>query len=322
MSLVLPLYLSVAVAANYIGALHAPKPHHVKVAIVGPPAATAQLAHALSVRPKNGFTVSQLASVAQASRLVGERKLAGAYVPGPGRPTAIVASAASASLANFVATTFGRVASRQDRPLAVDDVRPLPPNNASGTPNYFFIIICTLAGLLTMATLGVVTPGLPEYQRLAIAAVASVLAPVIGYLIGGPGYGTFSGSVGAIFAMLGLGALYVFIVAVITRLMQLGLGLAGPLLGSLVLIFLSFPSSGGSVAPQLLPGFWRFLNHFWLGAAALDANRSVLYFGGSGVGTDVLKLIAWLAAWAALMAVPIYYKSKRRREPAQHVAPG
>ena len=56
------------------------------------------------------------------------------------------------------------------------------------------------------------------------------------------------------------------------------------------------------------------LNHFWIGAAALDANRNTLYFGGAGVGTDVLKMLAWPAAWAAVVAVPIYLRNKRKRQ--------
>jgi hypothetical protein len=86
----------------------------------------------------------------------------------------------------------------------------------------------------------------------------------------------------------------------------------GAVIGSLVLIFLNVPSSGGSVAAPLLPGFWRFLSHFWIGAAALDANRSALYFGGSGVANDVLKMLAWVAACACLLAVPIHRRSTRR----------
>lgn len=121
------------------------------------------------------------------------------------------------------------MAAAQDRALTVDDVRPLPPNNPSGEPNFFFIVVCTLGGFLTIAALGFAAPTLPEYHRLAVAAVASVLAPVIAYLIGGPGYDTFGGSFGTIVAMLGMGALYAFTVAVITRLMQLGLGLLGTL---------------------------------------------------------------------------------------------
>jgi hypothetical protein len=316
LTLLLPLYLSVAFATNYIGALHAPKPHKVNVAIVGPPAATAPLAHELSAEGKNAFVVSQLASLGQARHLVDQRKLAGAYVPSSGRPTLIVATAAWPSLANALEATFRQVAAAHDRPLAVDDVRPLPANNLSGTPNFFFLIICTLGGFMTIVALGFVAPTVPEWHRIAVAAAAAILAPLIAYLIGGPGYGTFGGSFGTIVAMLALGALYAFVVAAITRLMQLGLGAVGALVASLLLVFLNFPSSGGTVAPQLLPGFWRFLNHFWIGAAGLDANRNTLYFSGAGVATDVLKILAWIAAWAALLAVPIYARRGRRPQAA------
>lgn len=312
LTLLLPLYVSVGFATNYIGALHAPKPHHVKVAIVGAPAATAPLARTLGDTPTNGFAVSQLVSVAQARRLVAARQLAGAYVPGLNRPAVIVATAASPSLANAVEAAFRPAAASENRPLAVDDVRPLPPANASETPNYFFLIICSLGGFLTVTALGFVAPTLSEWRRIPIMATASVLAPLTAYLIGGPGYGTFSGSFGTIVAMLGVGALYTFAVAIITRLLQLGIGGLGGVIASLLFVFLNFPSAGGTVAPQLLPGFWRFLNHFWIGAAGLDANRNILYFGGAGVGTDVLKILAWVATCAALMAIPIYLRSRPR----------
>jgi hypothetical protein len=312
LTLLLPLYVAVMFATNYFGALHAPRPHDVRVALVGEPSRIAPLAHELSIRPRGGLAVSQLATVGPARRLVQARTLAGAYLPGARpAPVLIVATAASPSLASFVEATFRNVAAAHNRPLAVKDVRPLPPDNASGSPNFFFVVICTLGGFLTIAALGLI-PAVPEHHRLAIAVLASLLAPIVAYLIGGAGYGTFSGSAGTIAAMLGLGTLYAFAVAVISRLLQLGLGAPGMLVGSLVLIFLNIPSSGGSVATQLLPGFWRFLSHFWIGAAALDANRSALYFSGAGVATDVLKILAWVAAWSCLLAGPIYLRGKPR----------
>lgn len=311
LTLVLPVYFSAAVASNYVGAFHAPRPHQVKVAVVGPPAATTPVADALSTRPQGGFAVARLASTARAARLVGERQLAGAYIPDARPPTAIVASAASGSLSTFIEATFRQLAARQDRPLAVDDVRPLPPNNISGSSNFFFIVICTFGGFLTVVALGAVAPALPERHRIAVASAGAVLSSVVAYLIAGLGYGALTGSVGTVLAMVGTGALYAFAVAAVTRLMQLGLGAAGAVVASLAFIFFNFPSSGGSVAAQLLPGFWRFINQFWIGAAGLDANRSILYFDGAGVGIDILKIAAWVAAWAVLLAIPIYRRSTR-----------
>ena len=54
----------------------------------------------------------------------------------------------------------------------------------------------------------------------------------------------------------------------------------------------------------MLPVFWRFLNHFWIGAETINAERSLLYFGGLGVGTDLLRLLAWTAVIVALLLLP------------------
>src|SRR5258708_21568775 len=74
LTLLLPLWIWVGFAANFIGAFHAPKPHHVKVAIVGAPAATAPLARALGPAPTNGFSGSQMVSVSQARQFVAARQ--------------------------------------------------------------------------------------------------------------------------------------------------------------------------------------------------------------------------------------------------------
>jgi hypothetical protein len=320
-TLLLPLYVSVAFGVNFFGALHAPRPHDVSVAIVGAPAETATVARELSVAPNNGFDVSRMTSVAAARRLVAARKLAGAYVPSAAPPTVIVAVAASASLAEFVEGTFGQLTARRGRPLNVEDVRPLPPGNANGIPNFFFLVICSLGGFLAVAALGVMAPGLPWSRRIAVAAAASVVTPTSAYLIGGPGFGEFGGDFGTVMAVVGIGTLYTFAVACTTWLFQRAFGMPGTLPASLIVIFLNLPSSGGTVAAPLMPGFWRFLNHFWIGAAGLEANQSVLYFGGAGIGDDVLKMLAWLAGWAIVLALPIYRRGMRRRRAVAETTP-
>ena len=40
----------------------------------------------------------------------------------------------------------------------------------------------------------------------------------------------------------------------------------------------------------------------------------ILYFGGQGVGTDVLRLLAWTLAAIALLLLPLLRKLEHRRE--------
>jgi hypothetical protein len=64
----------------------------------------------------------------------------------------------------------------------------------------------------------------------------------------------------------------------------------------------------------VLPSFWRFLNHFWIGAETTNAERSILYFGGLGVGEDLLRLLAWTSVIVALLVLPISRTLAHRRE--------
>jgi hypothetical protein len=66
LALLLPVYFAVGFSTFYIGALHAPAPDHVKVAIVGPAAEVAPLAQGLSATAKSGVVLSQLSDMAEA----------------------------------------------------------------------------------------------------------------------------------------------------------------------------------------------------------------------------------------------------------------
>ena len=128
--------------------------------------------------------------------------------------------------------------------------------------------------------------------------------PVLAYLLAGPGLGAIGGSDGVIVALLGVGALYVLAVTMFARGLQLVLGAIGTLFaGFAVFILLNFPSSGDSLPGPMLPAFWHVLNRFWIGASASDAFRGIVYFGGQGAGTGVLKLLGWLAAGVVLLAL-------------------
>jgi hypothetical protein len=85
---------------------------------------------------------------------------------------------------------------------------------------------------------------------------------------------------------------------------------------------LNSPSAGGTISPVLLPIFWHVLNPFWIGADAFDAFRSIIYFGGQGVGVDVLKLLAWLAVGLVLLALPAWRKIGARRGSPGAPGPG
>ncbi len=97
-----------------------------------------------------------------------------------------------------------------------------------------------------------------------------------------------------------------------TRLFQVLLGLPAIFVSLAIFVFLNIASLGATYTAPVLAPFWRFLNHFWIGAGAVDAERSLLYFGGAGVGTHVLRLLAWAAVIVALLLLPTVAEARTR----------
>jgi len=307
-AMLIPIFFVIAFAICIIGTYHKPHPNGIKVGVVGPAAQTAQLRAGIEKAAGSAFDVSSVATVAGATHAVRQRDLNAAFVPtaDPQQPaTLIVAGAAGRIVATAVERLARTVTESQGAQLAVRDVRPLPPGDAIGVGVFMFMIVCTICGYLAVTLLFTVAPALHPGRRYAIIAAIAVLIPTLAYLIGGLGFGTYTGSFGTILAFIGVGALYVFVIGLITRLLQVLLGPPALFVALAIFVFLNIPSLGATYTREVLPGFWQFLNHFWIGAETTDAERSILYFGGQSVGTDLLRLLAWTGVIVGLLLLPV-----------------
>ena len=236
----------------------------------------------------------------------------------PSQPaTVIVASAGGRIVATAAENLARAVTTTQGAQLTVDDVRPLPAGDQIGIGVFMFMVVCTISGYLAATLLFTVAPALRPSRRYPMIVAVSVLVPVIAYLIGGLGFGTYNGSFGTISAFIGIGALYTFVIGMVTRLLQVLLGPPALFVSLAVFVFLNIPSLGATYTTAVLPSFWRWVNGFWVGAETTNAERSLLYFGGDGVGTDLLRLLAWAGVIIALLLVPVAVKRTRHGGPAQ-----
>src|SRR5689334_16656639 len=111
--------LMLAFAFSYVGAFHDPTPHQVPVAVVGPPAAAAQL----NRLPGDPLDARQASSRPDALSQIDDRDVYGAYEAATNR--LFVASAANFATAVALERTFNRVRAAQGRPaVRVTDVKP------------------------------------------------------------------------------------------------------------------------------------------------------------------------------------------------------
>jgi hypothetical protein len=316
-AMLIPIFFVVMFSLCIIGTYHKPHPNGIKVAVVGPAAQTAPLRAGLARAGRSAFEISQVATPAEATRDVRRRDLNAALVPhaNPKQPATVVVASAGGRLVAKATEDFVRaVAATQGAQTVVRDVRPLPSGDQIGVGVFMFMIVCTICGYLAVTLLFTVAPALDPVRRYSIIAGVAVLTPTLAYLIGGLGFGTYKGSFGTILAFIGVAAIYVFVIGLITRLLQVLIGPAALFVALAIFVFLNIPSLGATYTPELLPGFWRFLNHFWSGAETTDATRSILYFGGQGVGGDMLRLFAWTGVIVALLLLPVSRKLARQRE--------
>jgi hypothetical protein len=315
-AMLIPIFFVVMFAACIIGTYHKPHPNGIAVGVVGPAAETAQLRAGLANAAGSAFDISPVATVAEATHDVRQRNLTAALVPtaDPQQPATVIVAGAGGRIVATAAERLARSATEaQGTQLMVRDVRPLPSGDEIGVGVFMFMIVCTICGYLAVTLLFTVAPALHPGRRYAIIAAIAVLIPTLAYLIGGLGFGTY-GSFGTIVAFIGVGALYVFVIGLISRLLQVLLGPPALFVALAIFVFLNIPSLGATYTSEVLPGFWQFLNHFWIGAETTDAERSILYFGGQGVGTDLLRLLAWTGVIVGLLVLPVSRKLERNRE--------
>jgi hypothetical protein len=316
-AVLIPLFFAAMFALCIIGTYHKPHPNGIKVGVVGPAPLTAPLRAGIESKAGSAFDISQVTTVPEATHDVRQRDLNAAFVPTvtPGQPATLIVASANGRIVATAAEQLARdVAAAQGAQLAVREVRPLPSGDEIGLGIFMFLVVCTICGYITPTVLETITPGLSPNRRYPIIAATSLLVSTLVYLIGGLGFGTYTGSFGTILAFIGVGALYTFTIGLGTRLFQVLFGPPGIFASLTIFVFLNIPSLGATYTHPVLQPFWQFLNHFWVGAATVNAERGILYFGGQGVGRDMLILLAWTAAIVALLLLPGSRKLEDKRE--------
>jgi hypothetical protein len=86
---------------------------------------------------------------------------------------------------------------------------------------------------------------------------------------------------------------------------QVIFGIAGTAIGAVLFLVIGNPASGGSSAPELLPGFWRTLSQILPPGAAVTSMRDVVYFDGHG-SSHALIVLAGYAVLGAVVAMTAY----------------
>ncbi|PTR30248.1 hypothetical protein C8K36_10296 [Rhodococcus sp. OK519] len=312
--ILLPFLMVGMMITGYLATMHAPTPHNMPIAVSGPAPQAEQFAQALAAENPSGVDIRVVATDADARQSVLDREVAGAVVlsdQAAGTATVLTATAAGASQVGTVTGLLAPQVLAQGLTLEAEDLAPLPASDSAGLTAMFMTTALMLAGYMPLSVMLSNSPELLRFRRFVpILAGWSALIAGLVWFVAGPILGALEGNTAAV---LGISWLAVFAVGTVQLFLTRILGPMAVLAGMLFLMVLGVPASNMGMSVYTMPSFYATLHKFLPTPATGEALRSVLYFGGNGVGTHLTVLgIGAVLALAATLGVDAL---KRRRNP-------
>ena len=285
-----------ALVGSNVAANHAPEPHHVPVGVVGAPPVVGAVSGSIAKHAPGAYQIHAYSSLAAARGAILGRTVYGALRPIPS-PLLLVASAASPSISALLVQTATAAARAQGQPLAVRDLVPLPSSDSRGATAFSMILSLIIAGIMGSAVIYLLDRHRSQPERLATMVALAVGVGLVAALVTNVVVGAFPGH---FLAVWGVATLFYLALALPIAAFQVLVGAGGVAIGAVMFLVIGNPASGGSSAPELLPGFWRDLSQLLPPGAATTAIRDVVYFHGHGMTDAILVLSLWAALGAAV----------------------
>jgi hypothetical protein len=288
--------------ASYTLALGRPVPHHIPTGIVGNPAQQPALVDALEAATRGALDFHPYPSESAAAAAIGERTIYAALILGPGRPRFLVASAAGASVARLLQQTAYQTSQRLDIPVEVVDVRPLPPSDPQGLTSFYVTLGATILGFLTMFQLRANASELTLRGWLAatgaVALVGGLTLTVVTSRVLGALHGPFAEIWFGITSQIAVAALFCSTMLVL-------FGRWALIWFWLVFIILGNASSGGAVAPPLLPPLYAFIGGYMSAGATVSILHNAMYFRDTQHIQPFVVQAVWLVCCFAALLLSI-----------------
>jgi hypothetical protein len=301
------LIVFVLVGSN-VAANHAPKPHHVPVGVVGTPPVVQSVSAAIGRRAPGAYQIHAYPSLAAAQTAILHRTVYGAFRPAP-FPSLLVASAASPAVAALLQQTVAAAVHTPVNALVVRDLVPLPSSDSRGATAFSTIISLIITAVMGSAVIYLLGRHRPPPERLAAMVALGIGAGLVAALVTNVVIGAFPRH---FLAVWGVATLFYLALGLPIAAFQVLVGAGGVAIGAVMFLVIGNPASGGSSAPELLPGFWRALSQILPPGAATTAMRDVVYFHGHGMTDAILVLSVWAVVGAAVVITMDLLRARAR----------
>jgi hypothetical protein len=292
---VLAIVMGSLFVASYSLALGDPVPHHIDAALVGDPAEHASTVDAVQRVAGDGLAFHDYASVSAAVQAVDKQDVYAALDLTSPTPTLYVASAAGAS----VARVLEQVAVA-DPAVRVADTHPLGTHDPNGVEIFYLMLVATIVGFITVFQVSANAGPFSPRRWTAFVAGLAVGASLVFTLVDGP---LLHRLTLPLLESWGILALHILAVASFCSLMVVLIGRWAIVPTWLLFVVLGNSSSGGAVAPPLLPAPFAFVSQWLPSGATVTSLRNAVYFPAYQHAEPIAVLAAWAAALFAAMAL-------------------
>src|SRR4051812_19877882 len=290
---------------TYTLALGDPIPHRIDTAVVGNPRAHAGIVEAIDHAAGGELVLHPYPSVSAALGAIDAQQLYAALDLTRRRPSLYVASAAGASVARVLAKVTAA-----DPRVRVVDTHPLPSSDPQGLDLFYLMLVATILGFLTVFQVRANAAGLGLRGWTAFVVLFSLASSLTLTLVAGP---ILHRLALPIFESWGILALQTLTVATFTSTMIALVGRWAIIPTFLLFVVLGNSSSGGAVAPPLLPSPLATLSEWLPSGATVNAIRGAVYFHGGQHVLPFAVLAVWAATWLGLMLMVSRRRGRRRR---------
>jgi hypothetical protein len=287
-------------AASYSLALGRATPHEIPIGLVGSEGSSPGLVAALERGVEGQLAFRPYASAQAAEAAIGEQKVYAALVLEPSPPRLLIASASGASVAQLLEEAAEGVSRSEVPGLDVVDLHPLPASDPQGLVAFYVTFVASILGFFTSFQLVANAKGLSLRSWLAVVLLLAVVGGLLLALVTDPIIGALQGSFAELWAAVGA---EIAVAALFCSAMIVLVGRWAVLPTFTLFVILGSASSGGAVAPPLLPPFYELIGRFLPPGATVEILRTVVYFPDAQHWQPILVMTIWLVgALAGLLA--------------------
>lgn len=277
--------------ASYSLAMANPTPHGVPIAVVGADDRVAVTAGVLDGEGEDLFELERIDDTDDALDALARVEVYAVIDLTTTPATLTVSSAAGVSVARVVEQYVPGLETALGSPLTVVDAHPLAASDPDGLALFYLALGATILGFVGAIQTRVNAPGLTLRGEIAWDVIRSAVVALLMTLVIGPFLGIERFPVLLVWPIL---AMNMLAAALVYSFWRVAIGGRWALLPTWIMfVIVANPSSGGAVAPELLPPFYEVMGRWLPTGATVRIIRDVSYFPDVTPIEPLLVLGAW-----------------------------